>query len=224
MESVHRKVALLYSQFDYSFAHWFHQQTSNNQSSMSNRRGGGRILTHQRNTDDVPIIGEDIAIGNVHQDAVDDTTTRGMTIQTRRQHRNRLKAMIEWIKKEYPAYYEIGTQNVSPEDQARKSKWFFDGTFKRDFIYKGLNVKIILFFLGAKKMKGTEGKKMSHTTLRKFNDAILFGAKMANTALPPLYYDEMGSFLNAYKKEAVVARKDVNLDENESDPIGFKLY
>jgi hypothetical protein len=49
---------------------------------------------------------------------------------------------------------------------------------KYDLVYEGMNVKMVKAFLANKKQK-TNGKTSSHVHLRKYNDAILNGAKKA---------------------------------------------
>ena len=78
-------------------------------------------------------------------------------------------------------------------------------------------------FLAFKKRKAN-GKCSSHVQLRKYNDAILWGAKTSHQRLPLSYYEEMEKFLVAFKKETTVAKKDGMLDEQEADPITWTLF
>ena len=63
------------------------------------------------------------------------------------------------------------------------------------------------------------GKTASHVQIRKYNDAIIYGAKEAKQRLPIIYYEEMEKFLGAFKKETMTAKKDGMLDEQDADPI-----
>jgi hypothetical protein len=68
------------------------------------------------------------------------------------------------------------------------------------------------------------GKTASHVQIRKYNDAIIYGAKEAKQHLPITYYEEMEKFLAAFKKETTTAKKDGMLDEQEADPISKTLF
>ena len=78
-------------------------------------------------------------------------------------------------------------------------------------------------FLTVKKSK-QNGKTSSFVQIRKYNDAILYGAKSIGQKLPLSYYSEMDKFLAAYTKEVVTAKEDGILDETEADPIPLALF
>ena len=120
-----------------------------------------------------------------------------------------------WEEK-YPQYYAVGVRALTEEEVGDEDMFWWKN--KHDLIYTGLNVWFVKAFLAHKKKK-ENGKTCSHVQLRKFHDAILFGAKKANEQLPKAYYEEMEKYLDAFKKETVEARKDGMLDEQEADPI-----
>ncbi|CAB9498884.1 unknown protein (Partial), partial [Seminavis robusta] len=94
---------------------------------------------------------------------------------------------------------------------------------KIDLIYAGLNVQYVLRFLFEQKKK-QNGNLKTHGELRKYKDAILWGAKVAKQRLPRSFYEEMDTFLQSYKKEFAQAKKQGSVDEQEADPITFSLY
>ena len=67
-------------------------------------------------------------------------------------------------------------------------------------------------------------KIMSYDHIQKYHDAILFGSKQAKKMMPNLYYIEMKTFLNNYKKEVTSAKKEGKIDEQESNPFTFPLF
>jgi hypothetical protein len=77
-------------------------------------------------------------------------------------------------------------------------------------------------FLAFKKQK-ENGKCSSHAQLRKYNDTILWGAKIRHQRLPLSYYEAMKKFLLAFKKEKMMAKKDGMLDKQEADRITWSL-
>jgi hypothetical protein len=86
-----------------------------------------------------------------------------------------------------------------------------------------MNVEVVKAFLSVHKTKAN-GKHCSQVNIRKFHDALQFGAEEVHQALPPQYFVEMDAFLDASKKEVVIHRRAGNLDEQEADPISFPLY
>jgi hypothetical protein len=92
-----------------------------------------------------------------------------------------------------------------------------------DLIYEGIDVSMVKAFLDFKKQK-ENGKGSSHIQLRKYNDAILWGAKICHQCLPLSYYEAMEIFLLAFKKETMMEKKDGMLDEQEVDPITWSLF
>ena len=82
---------------------------------------------------------------------------------------------------------------------------------------------MVKVYLVSRKTK-PNGKKYSHVHLRKYHDAIMYGAKKAKTPLPVSYYTEMDGFLTSFRKETAEAKKDGMLDEKEADPISWTLF
>ncbi len=86
------------------------------------------------------------------------------------------------------------------------SEKYFFWKNSHDLIYTGLNVSLVKAFLAHKKKK-PNGNTSSHVQLRKYNDAILYGAQQALQLLPRGYYDKVEKFLNSFRKEALEAKK-----------------
>ena len=123
----------------------------------------------------------------------------------------------------FPAYAAVGVRNVSEDDQKNKALYYFDGAFKQDIIYTGLNVTLFLKFLIFKKDLG-DGKVMSFNDIRKYKDAIIWGCKIAKEPLPENFYREIDDYLHGYKKLTVQKKKDGKLSEEEADPITHTLF
>ena len=144
--------------------------------------GGGRILVHQRETDDtVPIIGADIAIKENHAGAAQTTQSKGMKDRTRKEHRNRHKHLMDFWKEHYEGYFEQGTHLLTEEEKADQTKYYFKND--RDLRYQGLNVKMVIAHCSNKKFKAN-GKLISPSDLSKYGDAIKWGAQIAGEVLP----------------------------------------
>ena len=105
------------------------------------------------------------------------------------------------------------------------SKYHFNKT--EDIIYSssngGINVKFVMKFLAYTRKKKT-GNFKTHGELRKYKDAILWGAKVQNELLPSSFYTQIERYLNSFKKEVAVARRDGIVEDKAADPITVPLY
>ena len=52
----------------------------------------------------------------------------------------------------------------------------------------------------------------------------MWGAGILGEKLPTSFYEVSDKYLKSYKKLAIQARKDGNMEEKASDPISFSLY
>ena len=115
---------------------------------------------------------------------------------------------------------------VSEADQKDHSLYYFDGKYKVDLKYSGINIVMVLLFLINNKTYTQKGS-MYHKSwdeMRKYRDAILWGAKTVGELLPPQFFQGIESFLDSYKKEFVKAKKVRNIEENAADPIPFAIF
>ena len=193
----------------------------------STKKKGGRIHVSDRTVDDkTKIIGDDIEIEDVHTNDIIETEQSAMEDKTRREYRNRIKRIIKWIKRKYPSYYEEGIRIL--DDEEKKDIVKFHHTNTHDLVYAGLNVKVIKAYLSEKKKKkvATDGTVTlsSVSDIKKYDDAIKWGSLRAGQPLPSDYYREMREFIEAYKKEHKVAKKEGRTDEQEADPITSTLF
>ena len=151
----------------------------------SGQRHSGRIYPHERDTNDgVPILGGDVEILEEHSVAVRETERNDLTTSNKRDYRNRLKNLYTFWQEKYPQYYAVGVRELTEEELGNEDMFWWKN--KHDLIYTGLNVQFVKAFLAPKKKK-ENGKTCSHVQLRKFHDAILFGAKKANEHLPKAF-------------------------------------
>ena len=162
-----------------------------------------------------------------HSAVVRETEDHFKKQKTVNDHCNRLKEMIRWVHDNYREYYEQGVIELTEEQKADQKRYYKS---THDFVYNAINVDITKAFLGTKKYhpnKQTRSGKRVHYSfshLRKFYDAILFGAYRAKSALPERYEIEMKTYLDSIKKEKTVAKKKGETEQREADPITFELY
>ena len=172
---------------------------------VANRRNGGRIHVHQRETDDtVTTVGADLAMPTNLKTKYNETASLSMTDACRMDYRSRILRIIRWWKENDPGYYEVGVYDVDVEDQNEESKYFFTGKYKQDISYSGINNQFVLHFLVENKQhkKGKRKDKFKSVgDLRKYKDAIMWGAQMQDELLPSKFYTMFDNFLTGYKKE-----------------------
>jgi hypothetical protein len=191
----------------------------------NNRSGGrhGRIRPHERDTNNaVPIIGVDIEVTEEHRDSVRTTLNNDRVEETRRDYRNRIKEICTFLQEKYHDYCDAGGIRELTEQEKANPEFFYH-TNTLDLKYEGMNAKLILAFLAMKKTK-PNGKTTSFSHIRKYHDAILYGAESIKERLPIEYFEEMEKFLNAFKKECARAKAEGNLDEREADPLSWGLF
>ena len=79
--------------------------------------------------------------------------------------------------------------------------------------------------MSANKLKDPVKKThYSYIHMRKYKDAVMYGADRAKQTLPDQFHTEMHSFMFSMQKEKTQAKKEGKLDEEEADPIPFPLY
>ena len=118
--------------------------------SSSRGRGNGRVLPHQRRTNDtVPIIGSALvpAVDDMVSNAVHETISQGMNLATRRNYRNRIARIIKHLQQYFPEYYEMGVRELTTEEISDRARYHFDNT--EDLIYSGFNVQFLIYFLSS---------------------------------------------------------------------------
>jgi len=187
------------------------------------RAHGGRIHIHERDVDDqAPIIGESLDLGEDFHESLQGTLSKQMDDRTRRNYRNRLKRMMEFWGKNHNDYYKDGVRDVTEEELKDPSKYYFK-KFKKEVIYTGLNVKLVLAFL-LETQKKEDGKIKSFDDIRKYKDAIQWGAATCHERLPTTFYVEIEKYLKSYRRVTQAAKKRGEMEDQGSDPIPVSLY
>jgi hypothetical protein len=185
----------------------------------------GRIHPHERDTDDAaPILGcsLELDLNEDFRSRYQETIRANMDDKARKDYRCRIQRIVKFWETECAEYYRIGTCSLSEGELQDESKFHFN-RYKYDLVYKGLNVKYVLHFLMSTKTK-TNGKIKGHQDVRKYKDAIMWGANVAGERLPVSFYKEMDMYLASYKKLFIKAKKEGEVDEKEADPIPVSLY
>ena len=165
---------------------------------MSNRaRATGRLRAINRADlahGDVALIGSDLLGEAPSAGAIRDTENHGLATDTKRANRNRLKKMMDWWKTNLPEYYAVAVRDLTEDELADEDIYWWKN--KQDIRYSGLDPQAVKLFLAAIKWKpeDAEGNRKlhSHTNLRRYHDAIMWGASQAKEALPAVYAEING--------------------------------
>ena len=160
-----------------------------------------------------------------HAAAVKSTESYACQAKTIQDHNRRLGKMIDWVKTNYSSQAMTLVRELS-DDEKSERELYYKST--HDFVYEALDPLIIKAFISANKVRGRNenGNEVfySYDHLRKYKDAILFGAKRNHSALPSNYEAEMAPFMESFKKENQSKKKLGQVKEQEADPISFALF
>ena len=161
-----------------------------------------------------------------HFSRIANTAKHAVKESTRRDYRSRLCRMVDWCVKEYPEFAASHIRPITEEEKNDVTRNYFNQT--HDFIYNTLKpgigiIKAFLTTIQTENQDGT-GKTRSYSHIRKFHDAILFGAGEQRTILQREYHQEMRSYLHSFDKETTLAKRKGNTEEIDADPLNFELY
>ena len=133
-----------------------------------------------------------------HASAMKQTERHIVAVPTVRSHNNRLMTMIDWVKDNYSTHGKKVIVKLTKE-QRKDEQLYYKST--HDFNYSILEPELIKAFLSANKVKevDAQGKETyySFDNLRKYKDAILFGAKRAKVKLSDKFQVDMHSFIDS---------------------------
>jgi hypothetical protein len=140
-----------------------------------------------------------------HAAALSTTEAHASMRNTIRGHNLKIKKMLEWMQTNYPTDFTSFTVLLTPEQRKEDEGLKFYKN-KYDFKYQHLQVNLVKAFISANKIKSTDPQNGNHTyygydNLRKYNDAILYGAKQAKFALSATFKQELKVFTDFLKKE-----------------------
>ena len=167
---------------------------------------------------------DDFEVSPEHQLGIATTIDHSEKNDTRRDYRNRLQRMVDWCVEKYPNYAKIATRTVTEEELNDATKHYHKQ--RTDFVYHKLSYKFVLAFLSVVRKENADGtgKTRSFVHVRKFNDAILFGAREQSVKLDDQYKLHMKKYLGSFRKESKVATGTGQSDLEQSDPMSFDLY
>ena len=108
-------------------------------------------MIHVRNVDDVaPIIGEEKTnnskLCNDYNTKFHDTISKNMEDDTRKVYHHHILHICYYWEQCCSVYYSNGVRTVSEDKYGDRHKFYFDGKYKKDIVYSGINMKFLLSF------------------------------------------------------------------------------
>jgi hypothetical protein len=182
-----------------------------------------RLLVNGQQTNDPALLeAEEVNLHPEHRDGIHETENHKRKVETMQGYRRRIERICEFFIGHYPEYAVSGVRLLTDDDKIEgPNQHHYNNTY--DLVYQGINLNLVKAFLSEAKKK-ENGKFSSHEHIRKYHDAILFGAEEAGVVLGEGYRSGMDIFLNSYKKELAKQRQKGNVDKQEADHISFSLY
>ena len=83
--------------------------------SRSGARRGGLILTYQCDTHDCDLLGDNFSVDEMHEELVRTVEKEEINDKLRREYRNRIKHIYNFLKEDYSEYYAVGLRKVKDE-------------------------------------------------------------------------------------------------------------
>lgn len=173
-------------------------------------------------------IGADLARPEGYDEGMRETHGTRMSDKNRKDYRRRLeKIMAFWEEKDPDYYNQPAVKILTEAERNDPDKYYFNS--KRDIIYAGLNeVHLMNFFVKntrhAPTEKFPEGQLKSREDIRKYKNAVVWGAAMAKVQLDPDVENAMTEFVRSFRHQYTNAKKKGEVEEKSADPIPSPLY
>ena len=166
---------------------------------------------------------------NLIQNSIRATESHQISKGTRKDHCNRLDKMIKWVEEQVAqGKFTISDPLTCALTEEQKSDKLNYHNSERDFVYEILPAMLVQAYISTHKNKPTstiqKPEHYGYDTLRKYADAVLYGATRSKKLLSVEYKQSMKVFLDSLEKECVAAKKRGEVVNEEADPIRFPLY
>lgn len=156
-----------------------------------------------------------------HEQALKETEKFKKKPPTIKDYNIRMTKIQNWLKIEYTDHYNLICKPLTEEQKKDKLKYY---KATHEFEYPLLEAKVITSYISSNQVKCVKKGVViykSYVDLRKYSDAIKWGADRAKQVLSPEYCAGMASYLDTLRKENTEKKGDGQLDEKEADPISF---
>ena len=164
------------------------------------------------------------------QHQIHETEKHHLSDNCRRDCGHRIRRMMEFWKQSDKApngCVERAVRKVPLSECNNESNWFCAnrprvGPFKEDLCHDKTSADCCKHFLGAIMIK-EDGDCRLMDDVRKFRDAIMWGAKTAKQFTPPAFHGDIETFHKACRKKHANAGKKGDAQDTAADPITLAL-
>ena len=196
--------------------------------SLCRKRSKGRALQHpELGEGEIKLNDSDaeeeevVEINNAHRELVKATRKYQLSKKLQREYCNRLKRIIKWIFIFYWSHYDAIYLPITPEQRNDPLRMYHK--MEEDINYSLLNKDIFEAFL-VEQMTKSNGKQCSFSHIRKFFDALLYGARQSQHYLSSTFCTSIETFLECVSKRVIKEKRGGNTDEKDADSVSKKLY
>ena len=162
-----------------------------------------------------------LEINNSHCKLVKATRKYQLSENLQRKYCNRLQRIIKWIFIFYRSHHDAIYVPITEAQQNDPLRMYHN--MENDINYSMLNKDIFEAFL-VDHMTKENGKQCSFSHIRKFFDALLYGARQSKRYLSTSFCTSIETFLECVSKRVIKEKRGGNTDKKVADSVSKKLY
>ena len=160
---------------------------------------GRTVIQQEVVSPDENIIDVNIELTDTDINAVNETQSHLMSQKCRNDYCNRIMAFIRWLHDKYPAYYEQGVVELSNEEKADRVNYGTGVVQTHDLVYDRINCELLKAFISCKRYKAN-GNEYGYDNMRKYVNAVVYGASRKRQSLPQNFRVQMKPFMDSLKQ------------------------
>ena len=141
--------------------------------------------------------------------------------RVKKEHCNRIMKLQEFLKDKYPDHHDEIKREITEEESNDPTQFYHKMQY--DIDYTELQPNIFEAFLAASSFK-RDGKACGYSHIRKYYNAILYGAKQSKRYLLPSFCNEIDDYISCVSKKAINDRREGVTEAQDADAISCPLY
>ena len=141
--------------------------------------------------------------------------------RVKREHCNRIMKLQAFLRDKYRDHHDELKIEITEADFNDPTRFYHKMTY--DIDYTELQPNIFEAFLAASSIK-RDGSTCGYSHIRKFYDAILYGAKQSKRYLLTSFCNEIDDYISCVSKKAINDRREGITEAQDADAISRPLY
>ena len=143
---------------------------------------------------------ENVPIKEDHLKMAHNTLSHDRKVEVKRNLRNRIKSIIVWIEKEYFEHSRHVVFELTPEELNDPTRYYWKN--KKDLYYNRLSHTVFQAYLAChNKYPNDPGRHYTYSQMRKYYDALLYGAEQSRRYLTIEFTIQMYNYYICLAKE-----------------------